>query len=286
MDGWYEVGPRQQSVLSRPTGNTDVASPITQIFGGKERYELRSPGEQPRSIKVAYQRLPLDIGSPEIRNIVDALKHWSRLERIESGKATRQNFIDELPPVLVLHLKRFHFDAEGHGATKIWKHVGYPLELEIPQEVLSRPKRNAIVAKGAGFPRFRLISVVYHHGNNVNGGHYTVDVCRQDNREWIHIDDKEIRRIRSEDVAEADTEDVATKAAGSDRKDKVNSTAINRFSTIDAEDGDDGEGWKQATASKKSAPITNGAQTGPRAKQQKEGIKDNKVAYMLFYQRI
>ncbi len=87
--------------------------------------------------------------------------------------------------MLILHLKRFQFDAEGHGTVKIWKKVGYPLELEIPADVFSRQRRNTVLASGAGLPKYRLIAVVYHHGKNASGGHYTVDVRRQDGREWI-----------------------------------------------------------------------------------------------------
>lgn len=38
--------------------------------------------------------------------------------------------LEELPPVLVLHLKRFVFEKTG-GCQKLTKNVDYPVDLEI-----------------------------------------------------------------------------------------------------------------------------------------------------------
>ena len=40
--------------------------------------------------------------------------------------------IEALPPILVLHIKRFHYDTTVGGVVKIAKHVRYSPELEIP----------------------------------------------------------------------------------------------------------------------------------------------------------
>jgi ubiquitin carboxyl-terminal hydrolase 10 len=248
----------------------------------------------------------LDIGAPDVRNIVDALKRLTRPETLQGdfnsphGKdatATKTVFIESLPPVLILHLKRFQFDAEGNGTVKIWKKVGYPLELEIPREVLSRQKRNTLAAEGSGLPKYKLIAAVYHHGKNASGGHYTVDVRRQDGQEWIRIDDTIIRRVRSEDVAEGGEEDKPSRTHLTDsRKDAAAAAAGhlgNRFGVVADEDtGDEDGGWNQVSAvngNKKYSAAVNGT-TSPaghqKAKQARDNIRDNKVAYLLFYQRI
>ncbi|KAK4033863.1 hypothetical protein C8A01DRAFT_19262 [Parachaetomium inaequale] len=298
-DDWLEVGPRQRSAVTRSSGHSHTLSPITKIFGGQLRSELRVPGNKNSVTLEPYQPLQLDIGSPEIRNIIDALKGLTRPEVLHGDfnsphgkdvRATKQVFIESVPPVLVLHLKRFQFDAEGYGGTvKIWKKIGYPLEFEFPREVLSRQTRNSILAENAGAPRYRLIAVVYHHGKNASGGHYTADVRRQDGREWIRIDDTVIRRVRDEDVAEGGAEEDAGKIEA--RRDTSNTASGNRFLGIDEEDTGDEEGWKQAAGGKKWSSVVNGASSaatnGQKAKQQhKESMKDNKVAYLLFYQRI
>ena len=46
--------------------------------------------------------------------------------------ASQQVLIDSLPPVLVLHLKRFLYDTSVHGVKKINKHIEYGPQLDIP----------------------------------------------------------------------------------------------------------------------------------------------------------
>jgi ubiquitin carboxyl-terminal hydrolase 10 len=293
---WLEVGRKQKAAVTRSSGS-NISTPITKIFGGLLRSEFRVPGLKDSITTERYQPLQLDIGSPDVRNVVDALRGLTRPERLQGdfnsprGKdvvATKQVFIETLPPVLILHLKRFQFDAEGHGTIKIWKKVDYPLELEIPREALSRQKRQTI--SESSMPRYKLISVVYHHGKNASGGHYTVDVRRQDEQDWLRLDDTVLRRVRSDDVAETGSEEESR----SQQKESVPvGASANRFGAVGDEDtgDDDEEGWNQVTASagdkKRWSNVVNGAGNGtPKGKQHKESVKDNKVAYLLFYQKI
>jgi ubiquitin carboxyl-terminal hydrolase 10 len=48
------------------------------------------------------------------------------------GEASQQVLIEALPPVLVLHLKRFLYDVDADGIVKIKKHVQFGQELGIP----------------------------------------------------------------------------------------------------------------------------------------------------------
>lgn len=289
---WLEVGRKQRAAVTRSSGS-NISTPVTKVFGGLLRSEFRVPGLKDSITTEPYQPLQLDIGSPEIRNVVDALRGLTRPERLQGdfnsprGKditATKQVFIETLPPVLILHLKRFQFDAEG-GTTKIWKNVGYPLDLEIPREALSRQSRQTL---GVGaLPKYKLISVIYHHGKNASGGHYTADVRRQDGREWLRLDDTVLHRLRSEDVAKGGSEEQIKDV----RKDNSQSSTNNPFGAINDEDEGNEEGWNQVTASagsggKRWSSVVNGATNGnSKDKYVKDGIKDNKVAYILFYQR-
>lgn len=303
-DVWLEVGPRQRSAVTRSSGHTNISSPITKIFGGQLRSEFKVPGLKASITLQPYQQLQLDIGAPEIHNIVDAMKHITRPETLHgdfgspNGKevrATKTVFIESLPSVLILHLKRFQFDSKRDGTIKIWKQIGYPLDLEIPPESLSRQTRNQLTAEGSGVPKYRLVAAVYHHGNEASGGHYTVDVRRQDGQEWIRIDDTVIRRVRSEDVAEIGAEGKAVKTVHPDtRKDASSGQVANRFGAIDDEDAADEEGWNKVSptnGNKKYSSVINGGASVPSpvaktAKHLKGNLNDNKVAYLLFYEKI
>ncbi|KAL0942827.1 ubiquitin c-terminal hydrolase [Colletotrichum truncatum] len=287
-DGWFEVGSRQRAVETRSSGASQT-TPITRLFSGQYRSELRRPGVKDSVTTEPFQSLQLDIGAPYINNVVDAIKGLTVPERLQGDATpmTKQTLIETLPPILILHLKRFKFDTEG--TTKIGKKVGYPLELQLPPEVLSKRRRNALVAEGAGIPKYKLIGVVYHHGKQANGGHYTVDVRRQDENEWIRLDDTVIRRVRSEDVAEAGAEEDVkdTSRQGPSSRD----TSTNRFGAMN--DEDEGDGWKEVAkggdkGEKKWSAIANGNGVGSASKGKpiKNNIKDNKVAYLLFYQRV
>lgn len=305
---WLEVGHKQKAAVTQSSGAIAAESPITRIFGGKLRSEFKVPGNKTSVTTEPYQPLQLDIGAPDVHNIIDALRGLTKPESIQGDfnssrgpnvTATKQMFIETLPPVLILHLKRFHYDSVTGATQKIWKKVGYPLDLEIPREVFPAHRRNNLAAQG-GLPKYRLMGVIYHHGKNASDGHYTVDVRRQDGREWIRMDDTVIRRVRSEDVAEAGGEEdpkVLAAALEQHRQDKI--PRSNMFENIDHDDVDSADsekGWSQVSgsgssghSSKKSitgVTTSSAPSSGVRTPLGRYGSRDNRVAYLLFYQRI
>lgn len=308
--GWFEVGPKQKSSITRSSGAIAMESPITKIFGGKLRSELRVPGMKNSVTLEPYQPLQLDIGAPHVHNIIDALKGLTRSETLHGDfnstrgpgiSAAKQVTIESLPEVLILHLKRFQYDNTG-GTQKIWKKIGYPLELEIPKEVFPQHRRGALLAHG-GLPKYSLVGVVYHHGKNASGGHYTVDVRRQDGREWIRLDDTVIRRIRSEEVAEGGSEEDPKILAAALEHHKtnqgVNDNYYNQVALGGEEISQSEDGWNRVngvasgatTANKKWSGVATGMVTpvsasGKISPSGRSTTKDNKVAYLLFYQKI
>ena len=307
---WHEVGPKQRAAITRSSGAIATESPVTKIFGGKLRSELRVPGMKNSVTLEPYQPLQLDIGSPHVSNIIDALKGLTKPETLHGdfnsprgpgSTATKQVTIETLPQVLILHLKRFQYDSSG-GTQKIWKKVGYPLDLEIPKEVFPQHKRGGLLNHG-GLPKYRLIGVVYHHGKNASGGHYTVDVRRQEGREWIRLDDTVIRRIRSDDVAEDGSEEdpKALAAALEQHKNDQHQSGnvYEQFAAAEEEQKQAEEGWSQvngvastpSSVGKKWSGVANGKETpknssGKTTPVNRASIRDNKVAYILFYQRV
>ncbi|WFD34575.1 ubiquitinyl hydrolase 1 [Malassezia cuniculi] len=196
-DAWLEVGQKGRTSLARSAKTSD--SPLTRMFDGRLRSVLSVPGSKSSIMLEPYRSLPVDITHHHVVTIEDALAQITTTETISDvwapalgkyAEATKQVFIEMLPPVLVLHLKRFVYDEVG-GVQKSCKPIRYGATLQVPQEALSAPLRRT-EAK----PSYRLYGVVYHHGNLASGGHYTVDLLRQDNSGWLHIDDTQVPSIR------------------------------------------------------------------------------------------
>ncbi|CEH15114.1 ubiquitin-specific protease [Ceraceosorus bombacis] len=187
-EGWMEVGTKGRVAHTRTTATSD--SPITRIFGGKLRSVLRTPGMKDSVTLEPYQPLQLDIAPAHIHTLSDALKSlvepeiipgvWSPARGAQVD-ATKTVCIESLPPVLVLHLKRFVYEAGE--VRKNSKELEFSTQLEVAEEVVALSRR------AEAKRRYRLFGVVYHHGRFASGGHYTVDVLRQDGNEWLHIDD-------------------------------------------------------------------------------------------------
>jgi len=75
-----------------------------------------------------------------VGNILDALSYISHPQSVQVTSPTRpgvtieasqQILIEALPPILVLHLKRFLYDTNANGVVKISKTVEFSPELEI-----------------------------------------------------------------------------------------------------------------------------------------------------------
>ncbi|KAJ3294112.1 hypothetical protein HDU79_011471 [Rhizoclosmatium sp. JEL0117] len=199
-DDWVEVGPKHKNTVTRTTEVKE--SPITQIFGGKTRSVLKPAGDKESVTLEPIQRLQLDIMPDHINSINDALLNLTTQEVIHGYKApnlgilvdaTKQTFMDQFPPILILHMKRFEYNM--HGLQKIRKHISFSDNLKIQPEVISP----GVTRKNNVNLQYRLFAVINHHGKTAANGHYTCDVQRQ-NEEWLRIDDENVERVRVEDV--------------------------------------------------------------------------------------
>ena len=141
------------------------------------------------------------------------------------NEASRQTLIEVLPPVLVIHLKRFLYDPAAGGMAKIGKPIQFTPELQIPFGTISiflspwaadaeNPRLPGLVGPDVMAPiarqskqptHYTLYGVLYHHGVSASEGHYTIDVLHpngnNDSREgWLHINDEIVSAVRHEDV--------------------------------------------------------------------------------------
>lgn len=215
---WNEVGSSKKISVRRAV--EIEPTPITMIFGGQFKSVLTIPKSPTsnvyqKSITVdPFQHVQLDISEAE--SIEEAIEHINSHEKIsykmnnnsKEIQIKKQTFIDKLPRVLIIHLKRFSFlKDQDMGIEKLRKKVAYGHTLHIPSEVLSNKSGQD------DDNEYKLVGVVYHHGNSAQGGHYTSDVLRnkddddENSSEWIRIDDTSLKVIKPAEVINGGSEE-------------------------------------------------------------------------------
>ncbi|TNN87534.1 Ubiquitin carboxyl-terminal hydrolase 10 [Liparis tanakae] len=201
-DEWEQVGPRNKTSITRQADF--VRTPITDIFGGHIRSVVYQQNSKESATLQPFFTLQLDIQSEKIRTVQEALETLVARESVQGYTSktkqeieiSRRVTLEELPPVLVLHLKRFVFEKTG-GCQKLIKYIDYPVDLEISKDLLSSGVRSKVVK---GQRTYRLFAVVYHHGNSATGGHYTTDVFHIGLNGWLRIDDQTVKVIQQYQV--------------------------------------------------------------------------------------
>jgi len=195
-DEWQEVGAKGKScVTRRVTGSTHSFTPVQALALGMCRSCVKVEGKDSSATLQPFYTLQLDIQDNDIQNVTDALLSNFASEKLDGfvcGKtkkeveATRSLSLEELPPVLILHLKRFVYDAATGGVQKIMKPVDFPVDLDISKSILSAECRAATSSKHR---QYKLFSVVCHNGREATKGHYVTDVFHTGYSTWLHCDD-------------------------------------------------------------------------------------------------
>uniref|UniRef100_A0A8D2QHY3 Ubiquitin carboxyl-terminal hydrolase 10 n=1 Tax=Zonotrichia albicollis TaxID=44394 RepID=A0A8D2QHY3_ZONAL len=151
-DEWEQVGPRNKSSVTRQADF--VQTPITDIFGGHIRSVVYQQSSKESATLQLFFTLQLDIQSDKIRTVQDALESLVARESVQGYttktkqevEISRRLTLEKLPPVLVLHLKRFVYEKTG-GCQKLIKNIEYTVDLEISKELLS-PGVKSKISKG------------------------------------------------------------------------------------------------------------------------------------------
>ncbi|XP_056096356.1 ubiquitin carboxyl-terminal hydrolase 10 isoform X4 [Rhinichthys klamathensis goyatoka] len=210
-DEWEQVGPRNKTSITRQADF--IRTPITDIFGGHIRSVVYQQSSKESATLQPFFTLQLDIQSEKIRTVQEALEILVARESVQGYttkskqeiEISRRVTLEELPPVLVLHLKRFVFEKTG-GCQKLVKNIDYPVDLEISKDLLSPGVRGKTFK---GQRTYRLFAVVYHHGNSATGGHYTTDVFHIGLNGWLRIDDQAVKIINQHQVVKQTAERTA-----------------------------------------------------------------------------
>ncbi|XP_072255207.1 ubiquitin carboxyl-terminal hydrolase 8 [Pyxicephalus adspersus] len=139
-----------------------------------------------------YLSLPLPTSKCSLQ---ECLKSFSKEEKLTDNNrvycsncktrrdSTKKIEIWKLPPVLLVHLKRFSY--EGRWKQKLQTYVDFPLEhLDLSQYVIG-PKT---------FKKYNLFGVSNHYGG-LDGGHYTAYCKNALKQKWYKFDDHEVSDI-------------------------------------------------------------------------------------------
>uniref|UniRef100_A0A7N5K4S4 Ubiquitin carboxyl-terminal hydrolase n=1 Tax=Ailuropoda melanoleuca TaxID=9646 RepID=A0A7N5K4S4_AILME len=107
----------------------------------------------------------------------------------EHQQATKKLDLWSLPPVLVVHLKRFSYSR--YMRDKLDTLVDFPINDLDMSEFLINPN--------AGPCRYNLIAVSNHYGG-MGGGHYTAFAKNKDDGKWYYFDDSSVSTASEDQI--------------------------------------------------------------------------------------
>ncbi|XP_078097239.1 ubiquitin carboxyl-terminal hydrolase 8 isoform X2 [Mustelus asterias] len=154
----------------------------------------------------AFMYLSLPLPSSSKCSLQDCLKSFSKEEKLTDNNrfhcsnckthrdATKKLEIWKLPPILLVHLKRFSY--EGRWKQKLQTNVDFPLEnLDLTNYIIG-PRNNV--------KRYNLFAVSNHYGG-LDGGHYTAYCKNAVKQRWFKFDDQDVSEISASSVRSSAT---------------------------------------------------------------------------------
>ncbi|KAM6960614.1 ubiquitin carboxyl-terminal hydrolase 3 [Aplochiton taeniatus] len=192
---------------------------VTSIFSGVLQNEVNCLICGTESLKFdPFLDLSLDIPSQfrikktkdqepgPICTLLDCLRSFTDLEELDETelymcrkckkrqKSTKQFWIQKLPKVLCLHLKRFHWTA--YLRNKVDTYVQFPLRGLDMKCYLLEPEKSLSESR-----LYDLAAVVVHHGSGVGSGHYTAYGSHEGR--WYHFNDSTVTLTEEDTVVKA-----------------------------------------------------------------------------------
>jgi len=202
-DDWQEVGAKGKSCITRRIAENipGKKTPVESLALGMTRSCVKSEGGETSATLQPFYTLQLDIQDPQILNLTDALVSNFASEQLDGYlcaktkaplAAVKVSSLEELPPVLILHLKRFVYSATTGAVQKLLKPVAFTADLELPRSILSAECKAMVQARQR---QYKLLSVVYHSGREAGKGHYLTSSYHPGYSCWLHSDDSIISPI-------------------------------------------------------------------------------------------
>ncbi|XP_034186035.2 ubiquitin specific protease 10 isoform X2 [Osmia lignaria lignaria] len=197
---WKVMGPKNKGSITRCTefGRT----PLSDIFRGQLRSRVSRAGEQPTDNVQPFFTLQLDIEKAEsVKGALEILVGKDQLEGMTCSKtkqqieAWKQVTLEELPVILILHLKWFDYKLDV--CSKIVKSVEFPVDLKLDSKFLSP---NAVKKLNPKQKHYKLFAVTYHDGKEATKGHYVTDAFHVGYGGWVRYDDSSLKGVSESNV--------------------------------------------------------------------------------------
>uniref|UniRef100_A0A8C2C8Z6 ubiquitinyl hydrolase 1 n=1 Tax=Cyprinus carpio TaxID=7962 RepID=A0A8C2C8Z6_CYPCA len=178
---------------------------IVALFQGqfKSTVQCMSCQHKSRTFET-FMYLTLEMTCSSKCSLQDCLKLFSKEERLTDSNrfycshckthrdAIKKMQIWKVPPILLVHLKRFKYD--GRWREKLQTLVDFPLDnLDLSQYVIG-PKHT--------LKKYNLYAVSNHYGG-LDGGHYTAYCKNPLKQRWFKFDDHEVSDVSASSVRSA-----------------------------------------------------------------------------------
>uniref|UniRef100_A0A8C4ZIN6 Ubiquitin carboxyl-terminal hydrolase n=1 Tax=Gadus morhua TaxID=8049 RepID=A0A8C4ZIN6_GADMO len=150
------------------------------LFGGEQDFEKHESMDY-KPQKKAFFKLKDCIELFTTKEKLGAEDPWYCPTCKQHQQATKKLDLWSLPPVLVVHLKRFSYSR--YMRDKLDSLVDFPLSDLDMSEFLINPN--------AGPCRYDLIAVSNHYGG-MGGGHYTAYAKNKEDMKWYNFDDSSV----------------------------------------------------------------------------------------------
>lgn len=212
-----QIASQQEWSLYRRRDN----SIVVDFFMGQFRNRMQCLTCQKTSTtynSFMYLTLPIPRGSRvTLQHCLDAFVQEEVMEKADAWqcpncktlrKATKRLSISRLPPVLLIHLKRFQ--TKGHFTDKLETFVDFPLKGLDLTNYMPSPLPPGVDTRKVSQPislddprsqvppyKYDLYAVTNHFGT-LSSGHYTAFVNSQ--RSWLYCDDSRITQADSREV--------------------------------------------------------------------------------------
>jgi ubiquitin C-terminal hydrolase len=187
---------RYSEVKEGSADRRDETTFIHRIFGGYLQNSLSCPScEYVSKSYESFLDLSLEI-SNGVTSMAEALKRFSAVETLDANnrwkcpgckqlvRAHKRLTINEGPPILVAHLKRFATNGKTGASTKLETEVAFAESLDLAPALSETGQEDAL---------YDLFAVLVHKGPELRTGHY-FSYVKAANGRWYNMNDQVVRK--------------------------------------------------------------------------------------------